>query len=198
MSEKISDLLEHAAAATVPVVRGIDDGQLSLPTPCGAYDVRALAGHLYRVVINFQALAAKRDTDLSQEPVRLEGDWRGGFAEETRGLVAAWAAPGAEDGTTGRMAMPARTVGAMALGDLMVHGWDLARATGQPYDTSGARGSLDVVGERFAELAPTARKMGVFGPEVPVAADAPPLERVLGLTGRDPHWTATGAAGASG
>ncbi|WP_329456325.1 TIGR03086 family metal-binding protein [Streptomyces sp. NBC_01497] len=189
MSEKISDLLERAAARTVPVVRAIEDGQLSLPTPCGAYDVRTLAGHLYRVVLNFQELAAKRNADFTQQSLPLEGDWRAGFAEETHRLIAAWAAPGAEEGTTGAMSMPARTVGAMVLGDLVVHGWDLARATGRPYEPAASDAALlDEVGDRFAELAPTGRTMGVFGPEVPVAAGAHPFERLLGLTGRDPHW----------
>jgi hypothetical protein len=31
--------------------------------------------------------------------------------------------------------------------------------------------------------------MGVYGPEVAVAADAPTVDRILGLTGRDPAWT---------
>ncbi|MBP0456628.1 TIGR03086 family metal-binding protein [Streptomyces montanisoli] len=197
MSEKISDLLERAAARTVPVVRGIEDEQLSWPTPCGDYDVRTLAGHLYRVVVNFRELAAKRDSDFSQQSMPLEGDWRTGFAEATRRLVEAWAEPGAEEGTTGARAMPARTVGCMVLGDLVVHGWDLARATGLPYAPSGVDATLlDELGPQWAQLAPTGRKMGVFGPEFPVAPGAGRFERLLGLTGRDPEWTREARAGA--
>ncbi|WP_030911177.1 TIGR03086 family metal-binding protein [Streptomyces sp. NRRL F-5126] len=197
MSEKISDLVERAADRTVPVVRGIEDEQLSWPTPCGDYDVRTLVGHLYRVVVNFRELAAKRDADFTQQPVPLEGDWRAGFAEETRRLVAAWAEPGAEEGTTGAMAMPARTVGSMVLGDLVVHGWDLARATGRTYAPSGVDATLlDELGQQWAQLAPTGRKMGVFGPEVPVPPGAGRFERLLGLTGRDPEWAPGARAGA--
>ncbi|HBF83828.1 MAG TPA: TIGR03086 family protein, partial [Streptomyces sp.] len=56
---KISELLDAAAARTCPVVRAVDDAQLTAPTPCGEYDVRALLNHLFQVVTNFQALAAR-------------------------------------------------------------------------------------------------------------------------------------------
>ncbi|WP_046507923.1 TIGR03086 family metal-binding protein [Streptomyces odonnellii] len=187
MSDKISNMLEAAADRTVTVVRGITDEQLGAPTPCSEYDVRALAAHLFQVVVNFQALAAKKDADFTVPPEPLEGAWRERFAEETVRLVEAWDAPGADEGTTGAMGLPARTVGAMVLGDLTLHGWDLARATGQPYEPAGVL--LDVVGEEFRALAPMGREMGMFGEPVPVAEDATPFEVLLAETGRDPGWT---------
>lgn len=189
MTPRISELLERAASRTVPVVRRITDDQLAAPTPCGSYDVRELTGHLHMVVVNFRRLAAKEDADFGKAPIALEGDWRDDFAAEVAGLVAAWSAPDAEEGTAGAMAMPARTVGVMALGDLTVHGWELARATGQPYPGSELGDSvLEALDTQYAQLVPTARKMGVFGEPVPVGEDAGPFERLLGLVGRDPAW----------
>ncbi|MFD8620422.1 TIGR03086 family metal-binding protein [Streptomyces sp. NPDC059513] len=191
MTQKISELLEAAAGRALPVVRGIDDGQLGLRTPCAEYDVRALVNHLFQVVVNFQALAAREEVDFSQEPEFVTGGWRTGFGVETARLVAAWDAPGAEEGTTGQMGLPARTVGLMVLGDLTVHAWDLARATGAEFVPD-----LDVVeevGPGLAALAPQAREMKVFGEPFPVGEGATAFERVLAVTGRDPGWRPAGA-----
>lgn len=46
----------------------------------------------------------------------------------------------------------------------------------------------------MAETGEQGRQMGIFGAPVPVAADAPALDRALGLSGRDPGW-APAAAG---
>ncbi|MEV6792813.1 TIGR03086 family metal-binding protein [Streptomyces sp. NPDC051320] len=182
----ISELLEAAAARAVPIVRAIDDTQLANPTPCAEYDVRKLLNHLIQVVINFQALAARQDVAFDDGADYLGGDWRTEFGEETRRLIDAWAAPGAEEGTTGSMGLPARTVGHMVLGDLTVHAWDLARATGQEYTAPEA--VLDETRPAFTQMAPMARKAGVFGEPVPVPDDASDLEKLLAATGRDPHW----------
>lgn len=190
MTNTISDLLESAAERVVPVVRGIADDQLADPTPCAEYDVRALTDHLFHVVVNFQELAAKRPADFSAVPHYTDGDWRARFADETAALVKAWAAPGAEEGTTGAMGLPARTVGQMVLGDLTVHAWDLARATGQDFTPEPV-----VVGELerwLGEMAPMARKAGVFGEPFPLPAEGvSQFDRVLALAGRDPHWRAS-------
>ncbi|MFI1396358.1 TIGR03086 family metal-binding protein [Streptomyces sp. NPDC020681] len=185
----ISELLDSAGERAVAVVRGIADERLAGPTPCPEYDVRALADHLIQVVINFQALAAKQNADFSVERHYTDGgaDWRSRFAEETATLVKAWAAPGAEEGTTGTFGLPARTVGHMVLGDLTVHAWDLARATGQEYAPDPA--VVDEIGPALAEMAPMARKGGVFGEPVPVPEDASDFDKVLALTGRDPQWS---------
>jgi uncharacterized protein (TIGR03086 family) len=190
MTKTISDLLEAAAERCVPVVRGITDEQLVDPTPCTEYDVRGLADHLFQVVVNFQALAEKKDSDFSTAPDHVgHGDWRSAFADETAALIRAWAAPGAEEGTTGAMGLPAGTVGRMVLGDMTVHAWDLARATGQQYTPDPV-----VVCElltTFGELAPTGRRMGAFGEEFPLpdgGTGASEFDRLLALTGRDPGW----------
>ncbi|MER5883359.1 TIGR03086 family metal-binding protein [Streptomyces sp. NPDC001941] len=184
----MSTLLDRAATRAVAVVDGIGDEQLGLPTPCAEYDVRALVDHLTQVVVNFQALAAKGTTDFSATPayVREDADWRALFAAETGKLCAAWAAPGAEEGTTGQMGLPARTVAAMVLGDVVVHAWDLARATGQdfavdPEVVQGLSGEVE-------QMAPMARKTGVFGEPFPLPDGASGFDRVLATTGRDPEW----------
>ncbi|MFD5427057.1 TIGR03086 family metal-binding protein [Streptomyces sp. NPDC127084] len=191
--KSISELLAATTARAIPVVRGVEAGALTAPTPCADYDVRDLINHLLHVVVNFQALAAKRDSDFSTTPDRVSaagadgGGWQRLFADETDRLVAAWAAAGAEDGTTGTLGLPARTVGHMVLADLTVHVWDLARATGQAY-----RPDPDVVAElgpAVADMASMAREWEAFGEAVSLPEDATPFERLLATTGRDPRWS---------
>jgi uncharacterized protein (TIGR03086 family) len=195
MTNEISELLDGAARRAHPVVRGVDERQLNLPTPCAEYDVRDLLNHLIHVVVGFQALAAKETADFTSTPDHLGSwgaEWRERFEEETGRLVQAWAAPGALDGISQGMGLEQRTVGGMALGDLTVHAWDLARATGQ--DFSPYEPSLPVLNEGWEALAPMGRKMNVFGEPFPVSEEASPFERLLALSGRDPGWRAPAAA----
>ena len=73
----------------------------------------------------------------------------------------------------------------VALDELVIHGWDLAVATGQPagYDGPG----LDEV-QGMVQHFRSAGVEGLFGPAVDVPEDAPQLDRILGLAGRDPGW----------
>lgn len=187
MTDRISDLLETAAEHARPVVRGVRDGQLGAATPCADYHVRDLLNHLFQVVIGFQALAARKEADFSPGPNFLEGDWRDRFTTETGLLVEAWAVDGAEEGTTGSLNLPARTVGSMVLLDMTVHIWDLARATGQDYtpDEQAIR-VLDVL---VAQMGAQAREMKMFGDPYPAPEGATPFEALLASSGRDPHWT---------
>ncbi|MET7738012.1 TIGR03086 family metal-binding protein [Streptomyces sp. NPDC005402] len=188
----IGELLGMARERAVPVVRGIADTALGAATPCAEYDVKGLVNHLFQVVVQFQRLAVKESSEFGEvaaDRVAEGPDWRERFAAETDRLVSAWSAAGAEEGVTGAMEMPARLVGAMALLDLTVHAWDLARATGQEYgEAEGA--VVEELAGAVAQLAPTARKMGVFGEPVGVAGSASDFERLLGRTGRDPGWVA--------
>ncbi|MFD2083567.1 hypothetical protein [Actinopolymorpha cephalotaxi] len=75
----------------------------------------------------------------------------------------------------------------MLFDELVLHGWDLAVATGQSLDCPDdvARAAYDAT----ARSAEQAREMGLFGPPVEVPTRASELDRVLALSGRDPRWT---------
>ncbi|MEU4091423.1 TIGR03086 family metal-binding protein [Streptomyces sp. NPDC026673] len=189
MTTRTGELIAAARDRALPVVRALPDDALDVPTPCAEYDVRHLLNHLFHVVVGFQALAAREEADFSVTPDRLTeyGDgWRERFEKETALLADAWSVPGADEGVAGSMNLPAHTVGAMALLDLTVHAWDLARATGLPYapDADGLRALEELV----AAMGPTARTMGVFGEPAPVPAGASAFEALLASTGRDPRW----------
>lgn len=70
--------------------------------------------------------------------------------------------------------------------DVFMHSWDLARAGGQDpaLDEDFATRLLD--GMRPIEQ--LLRDSGQYGPEVPVTADAPAVDRLMGFIGRDPGW----------
>ncbi|MFG2027506.1 TIGR03086 family metal-binding protein [Streptomyces sp. NPDC048825] len=187
----LGNLLATAAERALPVIQALPDERLADPTPCADYDVKSLVNHLLHVTVQFQNLAAKKDADFTETPDYIAADpaWRDRFATETSRLAAAWSAPGAEEGTTGVMKMPARTVASLALLDLTVHAWDLARATDQEYRLNDATDPvLDQVTATVGEMAPTARAMGMFATPVVVPDTASPLDRLIAQTGRDPHW----------
>ena len=90
----------------------------------------------------------------------------------------------------GGIDLPGEVAGLVALDELVVHGWDVARASGQPYSHDPE--TLEAVHGFVSQFASDGRRdNGLFGPPVDVAADAPLLDRVIGLTGRDPAWTPT-------
>jgi uncharacterized protein (TIGR03086 family) len=103
-------------------------------------------------------------------------------------LAAAWAKPSAWEGTTtaGGIEVPSAVAGIIALDELIVHGWDIAVSTGQRYD---APADEIAAATEFVSTFDAPRDGRLFGPVVAVAADAPALDRLLGLTGRDPSWS---------
>jgi uncharacterized protein (TIGR03086 family) len=180
-------LMERAAARTGTVVRGISPDQLGMPTPCAEYDVFALYRHLYDVTVRFQAMARREPVDWSAAIPDYPLD-PAGFEQESKRLVAAWSEPGRLSGTAGAMNLPATAVAKLILCDLIVHGWDLAAATGQPYETDEETTAM--MAEFAEEMAPTGRQMGAFAEPVPAPADATAFEEALAQIGRDPRWTA--------
>jgi len=87
----------------------------------------------------------------------------------------------------GGVDFPAEVGGIVALTEVVIHGWDVARATDQPYDVDPT-----VAQACLTHLAQfdTSGTEGLFGPAVAVSDDAPALDRIVGLSGRDPGWPA--------
>jgi uncharacterized protein (TIGR03086 family) len=183
MTTELSTLLAAAADRTLPVIRGVRDDQLDEPTPCAEFRVRDLLNHLHQVIVNFQVLATGDKADFSSTPDALTGDWRKSFADETAKLVTAWSDPSALEGLSAGMGLPQAVVGNLALVDLTVHGWDLAHATGQPYEADPA--TVTALAPIIDQMAPQGRKMGVFGDEVPAPEGAGDFERMLAVSGRN-------------
>jgi uncharacterized protein (TIGR03086 family) len=176
------------------VARAISDDQLASKTPCAEYDVRALINHLLfwgpslagagRKESVPQPAAAESDANLAA------GDWRGRLLVLLDDITSSWEPPSAWEGETSMGTphlLPSPVMGDMITGELAVHGWDLAAATGQ---------RLELPADLLTHLHYTmlagvkqGREMGLYGPEVAVPADASTLDRILGLTGRDPTWS---------
>jgi uncharacterized protein (TIGR03086 family) len=185
------DLAPQAAVAA-RLVDSVRDDQLSAPTPCADTSVAALLDHLHGLAVGMRRAAEKTPTDSppTASADHLPADWRTRIPQELDALVAAWREPGAWEGTTraGGAELPASVMGVVALNEVLVHGWDLAVAIGRPYDVddASARRCLEHA-VWFAEAIPEGRDQ-IYGPVVPVPDDAPVLDRLLGLTGRDPGW----------
>ncbi|MFI6129639.1 TIGR03086 family metal-binding protein [Micromonospora sp. NPDC051141] len=186
MSTKTSELLALAEPGTVAVVRGISDDHLDRPTPCRDYTVRDLLNHLFDVVVNFEALARREEADWSVRTDHLTSGWRDRFPKEAARLVETWSDPAVLEGVSAGMGVPQKTIGSMALIDLTVHGWDLARATDQEFTVDPS--VVTALHEFLDERGDMGQQMGVFAAPVPTDAAPGTLDALLGRTGRDPAW----------
>lgn len=181
----------HAVEPVLAVVDAVKADQLELPTPCSGYDVRGLINHLAGTMAWLERVGRRLPPEAG-DPFGgntdvTASDWQALLATRIRAMVAAWAEPSAWEGSIEDMQLPATMIGEMALTELLVHGWDLAVATGQQVDYG------DDIGHELhrivAETAGLGRQMGAYGAEVAVSSTAPAFDRTLGLTGRDPNWT---------
>jgi uncharacterized protein (TIGR03086 family) len=191
-TEKTTDLLVAVLADLEPVVGGVTGEQLHDPTPCTELDVGQLRTHILGWLTTFAAGFADPG---GQAPLdRIDGySVPADPAAEVRSASAAMAAAlrggaAARPLRLGGSAMPGDMALSMILWEYQVHGWDLARATGRPWSppAPAAEESLE-----FAPgmLTPDYQGEGkAFAPRVPVPATAPALDRLLGLSGRDPGW----------
>jgi uncharacterized protein (TIGR03086 family) len=189
--------LEPAAQRMSDLIRGVPEERFDAPTPCPDYTLGDLVEHIAGLTIAFTGAARKDSGEAtSQNPSgdasRLDPDWRTGIPRDLTVLADAWRAPDAWTGMTkaGGIDLPGEVAGMVALDELVVHAWDVARASGQPYDPDES--SLEAVHAFVAEFAgpgQEAVREGIFGPPVYVSPDAPLLDRVIGLTGRDPAWS---------
>jgi uncharacterized protein (TIGR03086 family) len=177
------------------LVRGVRDDQLAAPTPCPEATLGDLLDHVAQLSLAFRAAAAKTSTAAGRQrpsAARLGADWRTTIPQRLSDLAGAWRDEAAWRGMTvaGGLDVPGELAGVIALDEVLIHGWDIAVASGQPF---GCDPGLLTAAYQFvqstAEASPHGTP-GLFGPPVPVPADAALLDRLLGLAGRDPAWHA--------
>jgi len=190
--------LQRATDRVGAVADGVRDDQLDDPTPCPGTPVRALLHHLLGLTVAFRDAAGKVEGPTTSTPPStvtdpLPEEWRERLRTRLDEVARAWRDPAAWDGMTmaGGIRLPAEAAGLVTLNEVQMHGWDLARATGQPYDVDDdlAEAVLPIVTPSGDQEADARAREGLFGPPVPVPDDAALFDRVLGLGGRDPRWT---------
>lgn len=169
------------------LIDGVRPDQLDRPTPCPEFDVRALVGHLYTGAGRVRRIGEGSDPMVEPHVVTdLPDDLAGGYRDRIRAARAAWA----DDATLTRtVRVPWGEVpGVLALGgyltETLTHGWDLARATGQPSEAAPELAERALVAARHA--VPEEPRGGhiPFGPPVAAASDAGPTERLANWLGR--------------
>lgn len=171
------------AAATLPVcrlvLRSLSSDDLDRPTPCTEYTVDGVGEHLVRSMVLLASVAGEQI------------DTPGAGALEARvgtvadAALAAWQRRGLDGSVAvGRSTLPAALAVEIIPLELLVHGWDIACATGQHIDVPG-----DVAGhvlDSARHLITPDKRGRSFAAEVPPRSNATILQRLIAFTGRTP------------
>jgi uncharacterized protein (TIGR03086 family) len=177
MESDLLDLYGRASEWTLGNVKGAA-ARLDAPTPCDEWDVRTLMNHMLETQRYFLGSARGEDVSLpGQTPPDILSD--DPVADFTRGrdeTLRTFGEPGVIDKTG-----PALGI---AFADQLLHGWDLAKATGQDATMPDglAPAAYDMVYGRFTDE----QRVGMFKPEIPVGPDASAQDKLLAYMGRDP------------
>jgi uncharacterized protein (TIGR03086 family) len=186
--------LEPATTEMSQLLDRVADEMLGWATPNPGRTLGDLIDHVGRLALAFAAAAAKDLAELAGpapvgDAARLGPDWRTRIPRDLAALAQAWRDPSAWTGQTrvGGVNLPGEVAGLVALNELVVHGWDVAVASGQrlrpdPAVLAAVHGYLVQI--RSGHPGPTAG----LGSVVAVSAERPLLDQVIGLAGRDPDW----------
>jgi uncharacterized protein (TIGR03086 family) len=178
---------ERALNATGTIVEGVAARQLDLPTPCDGWSVRELLNHI--VSGNLWAAELAAGKTIAEVGDRLDGDTLGddpaAAYRASAGLAAAaFNAPGAMDApcAVSYGPVPGSAYCGHRILDVTIHGWDLAKATGQ--DTTIDTELVDAVNAIIAPQIDMLSGSGMFGTTVGIPADADAQTRLLSQLGR--------------
>ncbi len=178
-------LLERTLEQTGSLIDGVKPDQAKLPTPCTDWNVRQLVNHTVFDLKVFETMVNGAERPTPDDNL-IGDDWSAAYKKASRGLLDAWNKRGIE----GKMPpsrlgeLPATWALGQHLSDIAVHGWDIARATGQPTEQDPEIGQTALDWGRDS-LKPEFRGQ-TFGPEVKVPESAPLYDRVAAFFGRTP------------
>ena len=180
---------EKAMNAADRVIRRVTPDQLEAPTPCEEWDVRELVNHVVFGNWMFARAAGgeRVRVDDDELPDMLGDDPAVAYRDSADAVVAAWRRPGATEEICHLpfADLPGSAAMRIHFKDVVVHTWDLARATGQDeaIEPELASAALDIA---RAVVNDEQRELGAFGPAVEVGDDAPVHHQLVGFLGRTP------------
>jgi uncharacterized protein (TIGR03086 family) len=183
----IAQLHRRALDETQRFVAGVAGDQMTNATPCEDWDVRALLNHL--VAGNLWAAELGAGATIDGVGTRLDGDLLGGDAlgayDASAKLAAAtFEEPGALERpcAVSYGPVPGSVYAGHRFIDVLVHGWDVAEATGQ--DTTLDPDLVEAAYELLLAEAELVRASGMFGEDLAVPDDADLQTRMLAFIGR--------------
>ncbi|MGI9022690.1 MAG: TIGR03086 family metal-binding protein [Acidimicrobiales bacterium] len=182
----VVDLDRRAVNATAEVLAATTDDQYTAPTPCGQWSVRDLVSHLLAGNVKYARVAGGGDWVEGAPEVDLGDDPLGTYRQSAEALLQAWRKPGTLDRQIHMPWGPDRVEAAAYLhvGDTLVHGWDLAKATGRTLDADAD--VVEVSLAKYATWLPPQRPEGFpFDDARHIDDDAPPIDRLAAFLGRD-------------
>lgn len=183
--------MQRTVTLTNDVLANVKPDQLDAATPCTDWDVRALLNHLVGGAYMVADLGRDGQVDMSKMASDFVGDDpQQAWATASAAATSAWEGDGVLERTVTMpwgQALPAPAALTILRNDVFQHTWDLAKATGQStaLDPEIADAVWAALQENPGGL-DTFRTMGLFGPVVEVAADAPTADRIAGFFGRTP------------
>jgi uncharacterized protein (TIGR03086 family) len=191
------DQLSVALEATEQVVAVVRDQQWSASTPCPEWNVRDLFEHL--VTGNYLFASILRGTPLEmarQELSEPDGAPLSRYRDAGASLLAAFRMPGVLEQvfTVPVGAVPGVAALHLRMTEVLVHGWDLARATGQVAEFPDDLAEQELIFSRRM-LAGMPPGRAPFAPPQPVSDDAPAIVRLAACLGRDVTSQATADTG---
>lgn len=175
----------EVAAAFTKTVEGVASADWEQPSPAEGWVARDVVRHLVEWLPPF--LEGSTGIVLPPGP-SVDDDPLGAWRNQTDAVQALLEDPAQADQVhdlpqLGSMSV-AQAIDMIYVGDVFVHRWDLARATGQDDTLDPAR--CEAMYQGMQPLDEMIRQDGMFGPKIEVAADADPQTRLLGFTGRNP------------
>ncbi len=183
----IAQLHRRALDDTRSVVARTDRGQWVDATPCDGWDVQTLLNHL--VTGNLWAAALGSGQTIEEVADRLDGDVLGkdalaAYDASAKAAAATFETPGALDApcAVSYGPVPGSVYAGHRFIDVLVHGWDLATATGQ--DATLDPELVDAAHSILRDEADMVRASGVFGEDILVPAGAGPQTQLLAFIGR--------------
>ncbi|MCV7422614.1 TIGR03086 family protein [Mycobacterium yunnanensis] len=189
---EMTPLVAKACARTSDVLAGVTDDQLDGATPCEKLSLREVVAHLGGLGVAFAAAARKDLGELTDSPpgaaaFELDADWRTRYPDNLAALADAWREPDAWDGMTrvGGVDLPGGVCGMVGLTEVVVHGWDVAVASGQAYEIDDD--VAEAVRAHLASFTADGPVEGLFDAAVEIDSSATTLDRAIALSGRDPR-----------
>ncbi|MCH8847836.1 MAG: TIGR03086 family protein [Chloroflexi bacterium] len=187
----MGELYVRAMRSAARFVSGVPEGAWHDPTPCTEWDLRVLVNHI--TYENLWAAELFPGKTMAEVGDRFEGDVLGddpigAFNRSVEAATAAVSAPGAMEAVTHLSFgdTPGSEYAKQLFGDMLIHGWDVAKASRQ--DAALDAALVDMGLPLAEEVASLPEGNGAFAARVPVPGDAPAQTRLLALMGRRADW----------